>query len=71
MRLKVFETTHTLKPKDKKGKIVAPAYVFDVHPKPHGVILNLNKYDKVMKNDRMVGVIIQKQKNTKILKQWD
>jgi hypothetical protein len=35
------------------------------------VILNLNKYDRVLKNDRMVGVIIQKQKNTKILKQWD
>ena len=71
MRLKVFETTHTLKPKDKKGKIVAPAYVFDVYPKPHGVILKLNKYDRVFKNNRMVGVIIQKQKNTKILKQWD
>ena len=71
MRLKVFETTHTLKPKDKKGRLVAPAYVLDVYPKPRGVILKLNKYDKVMKNDRMVGVIIQKQKNTKILKQWD
>ena len=50
---------------------MAPAYVFDVRPKPRGVILNLNKYDRVLKNDRMVGVIIQKEKNTKILKQWD
>jgi len=71
LKLKLFEITHTLKPKDKKGRLVAPAYVFDVRPKPRGVILNLNKYDRVLKNDRMVGVIIQKEKNTKILKQWD
>ena len=71
MKLKLFEITHTLKPKDKKGKLVAPAYVLDVYPKPRGVILKLNKYDRVLKNDRMVGVIIQKEKNTKILKQWD
>ena len=71
MRVKVFETTHTVKPKQKKGKLVAPAYVMGVKPKPGGVVLNLSKYDNVMKTDRSRGVIIQKIKNTKIIKQWD
>jgi hypothetical protein len=71
MRVKVFETTHTVKPKQKKGKLVAPAYVMGVKPKPGGVILNLSKYDRVVKTDRSLGVIIQKIKNTKIIKQWD
>jgi hypothetical protein len=71
MRVKVFETTHTVKPKQKKGKLVAPAYVMEVKPKPSGVVLNLEKYDRVVKTDRSLGVIIQKIKNTKIIKQWD
>jgi hypothetical protein len=71
MRVKVFETAHTVKPKQKKGKIVSPAYVVGVKPKPGGVILNLSKYDRVVKTDRSLGVIIQKIKNTKIIKQWD
>lgn len=71
MRVKVFETAHTVKPKQKKGKLVAPAYAVRVKPKPGGVILNLEKFDRVMKTDRSLGVIIQKIKNTKIIKQWD
>ena len=71
MRVKVFETTHTVKPKQKKGKLVAPAYTVGVKPKPGGVVLNLSKYNRVIKTDRSRGVIIQKIKNTKIIKQWD
>lgn len=71
MRVKVFETAHTVNPKQKKGKLVAPAYTVGVKPKPGGVILNLEKFDRVMKTDRSLGVIIQKIKNTKIIKQWD
>jgi hypothetical protein len=50
---------------------VAPAYLTTVKPKPTGVILILNKYDRVVKTDRSLGVIIKKIKNTKIIKQWD
>ena len=71
MRVKVFETIHTVKPKQKKGKLVVPAYAVGVKPKPGGVVLNLEKFDRVMKTDRSRGVIIQKIKNTKIIKQWD
>tara|TARA_B110000503_G_C7117617_1_gene401069 strand:- start:523 stop:750 length:228 start_codon:yes stop_codon:yes gene_type:complete len=75
MRVKVFETSHTVKPKQKKGKLVVPAYVITNEaggkPKPGGVILNLEKFDRVVKTDRSLGVIIQKIKNTKIIKQWD
>ena len=71
MRVKVFETAHTVKPKQKKGKLVAPAYTVGVKPKPGGVVLNLSNYDRVMKTDRSLGVIIQKIKNIKIIKQWD
>ena len=71
MRVKVFETAHTVKPKQKKGKIVVPAYAVGAKPKPGGVVLNLEKFDSVMKTDRSRGVIIQKIKNTKIIKQWD
>ena len=71
MRVKVFEITHTVKPKQEKGKLVAPAYLTTVKPKPTGVILILNKYDRVVKTDRSLGVIIKKIKNTKIIKQWD
>jgi hypothetical protein len=71
MRVKVFEITHTVKPKQEKGKLVAPAYLTKIKPKPTGVILTLNKYDRVIRTDRSRGVIIQKQKNSKIVKQWD
>jgi hypothetical protein len=50
---------------------VTPAYAVGVKPKPGGVVLNLEKFDSVMKTDRSRGVIIQKIKNTKIIKQWD
>lgn len=71
MKLKVHETSYTVKPKQDEGKLVVRFDRFTVKPKPRGVKIYESKYTSVLKHDRRYGVKIQKVKNDKILKQWD
>lgn len=71
MKLKVKETSYTVKPKQAEGKLVVGYGVFSVKPKPRGVRIYSNSMSSVLKHDRRSGVRIQKQKKTTILKQMD
>lgn len=71
MKLKIKETTHKTKPKQTEGKLIAKDNSFRVKPKPLGVNIYKNTISSVLKNDRRVGVRIEKQKITTILKQQD
>jgi hypothetical protein len=71
MKLKVKETTYTVKPKQTEGKLVVSYNVFTVNPKSRGVQIYKSVFSSVLKTDRRTGVQIQKQKNSIILKQWD
>lgn len=71
MKLKVKETSYSVKPKQDEGKLVVRYDSFTVKPKPRGVKIYQDKLTSVLKHDRRSGVRIQKVKNNKILKQWD
>jgi len=71
MKLKVKETSYSVKPKQDEGKLVVQYDAFTVKPKPRGVKIYEGKLTTVLKHDRRSGVQIQKVKNNKILKQWD
>lgn len=71
MKLKIQETSYTIKPKQVEGKLVVGFDVFTVKPKPRGVRIYNNEKTSVLKHDRRYGVKIQKVKSYKILKQTD
>lgn len=71
MKLKIQETSYTIKPKQVEGKLVVGFDVFTVKPKPRGVRIYTNEQTSVLKQDRRCGVKIQKVKSYKILKQTD
>jgi len=71
MKLKVKETSYSVKPKQDEGKLLVRYDSFTVKPKPRGVKIYEGKLTTVLKHDRRSGVRIQKVKNNKILNQWD
>jgi hypothetical protein len=71
MKLKVKETSYAANPKQDEGKLLVRYHQFTVKPKPRGVKIYQDKLTAVLKHDRRIGVLIQKVKNNKILKQWD
>jgi len=71
MKLKVKETSYSVKPKQDEGKLLVRYNSFSVKPKHRGVKIYEGKLTTVLKHDRRSGVRIQKVKNNKILNQWD
>lgn len=71
MKLEVKELSYGTKPKQTEGKVVVRHTDFSVKPKPTGVILVKNEFLSVFKTDSRSGVILQKERFRRILKQND
>lgn len=71
MKIKSYELSFSVKPKQKKGRIVISNYGFTIRPKPKGVLIRKQKLDRVTKTDSMFGVSISKHNLAKIHKQVD
>jgi len=71
MKLKVKETSYTVKPKQTEGKLVVGYDKFILNLKPRGVRIYKTRLSSLLNHDRQYGVKIKKQKNITILKQMD
>jgi hypothetical protein len=69
--IRIKTRSHDTKPKQTEGKVVVRTSEVSVKPKPSGVVLQKTNNRSVLKTDELTGVILQKEKFTKILKQND
>lgn len=71
MKIKVKESSYTVKPKQREGKVLVQYKDFTTKPKPSGIILQDKNYKYVLKTDEMSGTVLTKKNYTKIVKQND
>jgi len=71
LKIKGYDQSFSVKPKQRKGKFVVFNHGFEVKPKPGGTVIKKIQLNRVLKFDSDTGVILKKQIFTRILKQWD
>jgi hypothetical protein len=71
MKLVVKKHIGLIKPKQSEGKIVVTSAVPQAKAKPFGAIVFNILQKNIVKQDRVVGVVVRKKQTNSILKQND
>ena len=71
MKIRIKERELSTQPKQTEGRLVVSVPDHSVKPKPAGVIIQKTNNRSVFKTDEQTGIVLKKQKFTRILKQND